>query len=82
MRIKNKEIRARRHRKDQKVKDAAREIRAKFGEPHPTPAEKSPAPKKVAVKAAPKKAADATAKPAAAKKATTPKAKKSEPAAE
>jgi hypothetical protein len=35
MRIKNKEIARRRHRKEQKIKDAARELRAKFGEDKP-----------------------------------------------
>ena len=32
MRIKNKEIRQRRHRKEQKIKEAAREIRAKYAD--------------------------------------------------
>jgi hypothetical protein len=67
MRIKNKEIRQRRHRKDQKIKDAARELRAKYGDkPTATPAaEKSAAKPKAA---APKKPAAAAAKKPAAKK--------------
>ena len=86
MRIKNKEIRQRQHRKEQKIKDAQRELRLKYGDKKPAaPVEKAPAPKK----AAPKKAAEAAAAPAekkapakkpAAKKA--PAAKKEEPAAE
>ena len=71
MRIKNKEIRARRQRKEQKIKDANRIIRAEYGDRKPT----APAPKKVASatrKAAPAKAA-ADAKPKAA-----PKPKKAE----
>lgn len=83
MRIKNKEIRARRHRKEQKVKDAARELRAQFGPGAKAATETAPAkkaaPKKApAPKAAPKadKKAPAEAKPkkapAKAKKAETP----------
>lgn len=59
MRIKNKEIRSRRHRKEQKIKDAQREIRAQY-------AGKESAPKPVAPKAPAKPAAK---KPAAKKKA-------------
>jgi hypothetical protein len=64
MRIKNKELRARRHRKEQTIKEAARQLRAQYGDG------------KTGVKpaAAPKKAAPA-AKKAPAKK---PAAKKTE----
>jgi hypothetical protein len=44
MRIKNKEIRRRRHRKEQVMKAAARELRAKYSD-------KESAPKKVAAPA-------------------------------
>lgn len=93
MRIKNKEINARRHRKEQKIKDAAREIRAKYGDgktqtgqsgaPKKTTAAKS-APKAAPAKAAaPKKAAEPAAKATAApKKPAAPKAKKAEPKSE
>lgn len=54
MRIKNKEIRRRRHRKEQTMKAAHRELRKQFGESKPTPAPKKPAAKKPAPK--PKKA--------------------------
>lgn len=75
MRIKNKEIHRRRHRKEQKIKDAARETRAQFsGEKKPAapkPAAEKAAPKPKAA-AAPKKTAEAKApaakKPAAKKK--------------
>ena len=85
MRIKNKEIRARRHRKEDKIKDAARELRAKYGVAKTAGGDKAIANKKSAApkptaKAAPKKATDTAAKPAPAKKAA-PKAKKAEPAA-
>ena len=79
MRIKNKEIRARRHRKEQKVKDAARELRAQYGDAKAPQADKAAAPRKAA---APKKSSDGAAKPAAAKKAATPRAKKAQPKAE
>jgi hypothetical protein len=51
MRVKNKEIRRRRHRKEQKIKDAAREIRAKYADkpvaaPAAHAAKKPAAPKK------------------------------------
>ena len=76
MRIKNKEIRSRRHRKEQKIKDAAREVRAQYGEAKPT----ATAPKKAAApKAAAKKTEGAKAAP---KKTAAPKAKKAEPKAE
>jgi hypothetical protein len=55
MRIKNKEIRQRRHRKEQKVKEAARALRLQFGDkktalpagtkPKAAPAKKAAAPK-------------------------------------
>jgi hypothetical protein len=37
MRVKNKEIRARRHRKEQKIKEAERQIRAQYGEKKSAP---------------------------------------------
>ncbi|HWD37614.1 MAG TPA: hypothetical protein VG944_02115 [Fimbriimonas sp.] len=56
MRIKNKEIRARRHRKEQKIKEAEKAVRLQYADkkdaPKPTakapakPAAKKPAPKK------------------------------------
>jgi hypothetical protein len=62
MRIKNKEIRRRRHRKEQTIKAAEREIRAKYsGDKKPltvgatTPAKKPAVAKKTAVAAAPAK---------------------------
>lgn len=61
MRVRNKEIRQRRHRKEQKIKEALREIRAQQGE-------KKPAKAKPAAAAKPK----APAKPKAAKKAEAP----------
>lgn len=80
MRIKNKEIRSRRQRKEQKIKDAARELRAKFGDGKAAIADKPTAPKKTApksaAKAAPKKTAE---KPAAPKKPAASKAKKALP---
>jgi hypothetical protein len=66
MRIKNKEIRQRRHRKEQKEKDAARALRLQYGDkktatpthkPKSAPAKKAAAPKAAA--AAPKPAAKA-----------------------
>ena len=75
MRVKNREIRRRRQRKEQKIKDANREVRLQYGDKKPTaPAEKATATKK----AAPKKATEADKKPAAKK----PAAKKAEPKAE
>jgi hypothetical protein len=82
MRVKNKEIRARQHRKEQKQKDAAREIRAKYGEPKPTGGAQSAVKKPAAAKAAPKKTAEAAPKAAAPKKAAATKGKKAEPKAE
>ncbi len=64
MRVKNKEIRQRRHRKEQKIKDAARELRAQFGDkktavpthkPKGTPTKKA-APAKATAEAKPKAA--------------------------
>ncbi|AIE87064.1 hypothetical protein [Fimbriimonas ginsengisoli] len=60
MRVRNKEIRTRRHRKEQVIKAAERALREQYGDKKAAPAPKpKPAP-------APKKAA---AKPAADKKA-------------
>jgi len=57
MRIKNKEIRRRRHRKEVKIIDANRELRAKYGD-KPASTATAPKPKapvkKAAAKAAPK----------------------------
>jgi hypothetical protein len=64
MRVKNKEIRQRRHRKEQKIKEAARELRAVYGDKKTaTPTAK---PKGTATKKAPAKAAET--KPKAAPK--------------
>jgi hypothetical protein len=60
MRVKNKEIRRRRHRKEIKIKDAARELRAQYADKKPStaapaakkPAAKKPAPEKKAAKPA------------------------------
>lgn len=83
MRVKNKEIRARRQRKEQKIKEAARELRAKYGDGKTATADKAAAPKKAPAKAAaPKKAAEGAAKSAAPKKAVAPKAKKADAPAE
>jgi hypothetical protein len=65
MRVKNKEIRARRHRKEQKVKDAQRLIRAEFAGREPAPK----APAKPTAKGSGKSAAK---KPAAKKKSESP----------
>jgi hypothetical protein len=56
MRVKNKEIKARRHRKEQKIKQAQREVRAMYAgkesapkpQAKPATAAKKPAPKKKA----------------------------------
>ena len=77
MRVKNKEIRQRRHRKEQTIKAAIREAKAGGGdkpEQKATPAAEKPAAKKPA---APKKTETAEKKPAAKK----PAAKKAEPEA-
>lgn len=77
MRVKNKEIRQRRHRKEDKIKDAARELRLKYG------AEKKPAApvEKAAVKPkAPAAKKPAAPKPSEAKPKAAPKAKKTEDA--
>jgi hypothetical protein len=60
MRVKNKEIKARRHRKEQKIKDAQREIRALYADKKDAPP--NPAPTKAAAKPAAKKAAPAKKK--------------------
>lgn len=73
MRIKNKEIRRRRHRKEKVIKAAARETRLKYAE--------KPAGEKAAAAAKPKAAAKKSE--AAAKPKRAPAKKKSEePAAE
>ena len=69
MRIKNKEIRQRRHRKEQKVKEAARALRLQFGDKRtatPTHKPKATAGKKSTTT---KSAAESKAKPAPRKKA-------------
>lgn len=69
MRIKNKEIRKRRHRKEQTIKAARRELRKLYGEKPKTAAvAAAPAPEKAKAK---KPAAEKSAEPkkAAAKKA-------------
>jgi hypothetical protein len=65
MRIKNKEIARRRHRKEQTIKAAEREIRAQYSGDKKPAASGSPAPAKKPV--APKKAPVAAAKKAPAK---------------
>lgn len=62
MRVKNKEIRRRRHRKEQKIKDAARDTRAQYSGEKKASAPAAAAPKKAAT---PKKPAEKKAKPAA-----------------
>ncbi|HSI72797.1 MAG TPA: hypothetical protein VK934_06430 [Fimbriimonas sp.] len=69
MRIRNKEMRQRRHRKEQAIKASVRDAKANAPEKKAGAAPK-PAPKP----AAPKKAA--ASKPAAEKKAAAPRAKK------
>jgi hypothetical protein len=56
MRIKNKEIRQRRHRKEQKIKEGNRALRAEFGDKKSTAPK--PAAKTTTKKAAPKKKAE------------------------
>jgi hypothetical protein len=77
MRIKNKELRQRRHRKEQVIKDAIREAKknatAKPEKKAAAPAEKSPAKKPAAKKAETAEKKTAEKKPAA-KKAPTKKA--------
>ncbi len=80
MRIKNKEIRRRRHRKEQKMKDADRVVRAQYsGEKKPSAPKAEAKPKVAAAKAAaPKKTAEpkAAAEPkVAAPKKAAPKKK-------
>lgn len=80
MRIKNKEIRQRRHRKEQKIKDAQRELRVQYGDKKPAaPVEKAPAPKKAAPKKATEAAATAEKKPAKKPAAKKPEPKKAPP---
>ena len=69
MRVKNKEIRQRRHRKEQKIKEAARELRAVYGD-------KKTATQTAKPKAPAKKAT--AAKPADAKPKAAPKVKKAD----
>lgn len=76
MRIKNKEIRQRRHRKEQIIKAAIKEAK-KGATDKPEKKAAAPVEKPVAKKAAPKKAEAAEKKPAAKKTAT----KKAEPKA-
>lgn len=54
MRIKNREIRRRRHRKEQKIKDANRVLREQYGDKKATPAAggKKPAAKKTPTRTA------------------------------
>ena len=73
MRIKNKEIRRRRHRKEQVIKAAARETRLTYA--NKPAGEKAAAPK---VAKAPAKKAEAAPKP----KKAAPKKKAEQPAAE
>lgn len=71
MRVKNKEIRQRRHRKEQKIKEAARELRAQYGDKKTaTPTHKP--------KAAPAKKATTAAKPVDSKPKAPVKPKKAE----
>jgi hypothetical protein len=80
MRIKNKEIRRRRQRKEQIIKADQRELRAKYGDKKVVAGEKA-APKPKAAPAAKKASAAAAApKPAAPKKAAAPKKKADAPA--
>jgi hypothetical protein len=58
MRIKNKEIRQRRHRKEQKIKEAARSLREQYGEKKTAVAAPKPAPAKKASKSTAKKASE------------------------
>ena len=78
MRIKNKEIRRRRQRKEQIIKADQRELRAQYGDKKVTGEKAAPKPK--AAPAAKKAAAPAAAKPAAPKKAAAPKKKAGAPA--
>lgn len=72
MRVKNKEIRQRRHRKEQKIKEAARELRLQYGDKKtavPTNKPKAPTAKK---------ATASTAKPVDNKPKAPAKPKKAE----
>jgi hypothetical protein len=75
MRVKNKEIRSRRHRKEQKIKDAARETRALYANKESAPKAIAAAPAKPASKPAAKAATKAASKESPAKEAK-PAAKK------
>jgi len=71
MRIKNKEIRQRRHRKEQKVKEAARTLRLQYGDKKTaTPTHKP--------KSAPAKKASTAKASVDSKPKTAPRAKKAE----
>lgn len=73
MRVKNKEIRARRHRKEQKIKEAARALREQYGDKKPAaPAAKPKAPAKAKAPAKPK--AEGEKKAPAKKKEEAPEA--------
>lgn len=80
MRIKNKEIRRRRQRKEQIIKADQRELRAKYGDKKVVAAGEKAAPKPKAAPAAKKTPAAAAAKPAAPKKAAAPKKRADAPA--
>ncbi len=71
MRVKNKEIRQRRHRKEQKIKEAARELRAQYGDKKTATPTHKPKTATAAKKAA-------ATKPAEVKPKAAPKAKKPE----
>lgn len=71
MRVKNKEIRQRRHRKEQKIKEAARELRVQYGDKKTaTPTHKP--------KSAPAKKATTAAKPVDSKPKAPAKPKKAD----
>jgi hypothetical protein len=60
MRVKNKEIKARRHRKEQKIKEADRQLRAQFGDKKDAPKQvKTPAKAPAKKAATPKKKVEA-----------------------
>lgn len=78
MRIKNKEIRNRRHRKEQTIKAANRELREKYGDKPKAAAAAAPAPEKAKAK---KPAAEKAAEPKKAPvKKAAPKAEGTEEA--
>ncbi len=80
MRIKNKEIRRRRQRKEQIIKADQRELRAKYGDKKVATGDKVAAKPKAAPAAKKAPAAAAAPKPAAPKKAAAPKKKADAPA--